>query len=173
MPSMTFKWGVTIKAPVERVFSYFREPENMWNYPGVKLTEVKVTPEGVGTTFRTEFPLVGLKHLGITGNVISKTIEFVPNKRLVVKSSSAMGAMFKFDGTWTWTFEPENGGTKLIVDYSELANWPVYVFDRLSEKRQNTEMNAWLAGVKATLETPPGLSGGGASRPISDEEPGG
>lgn len=154
MPSMTFKWDVTIKAPVERVFSYFREPENMWHYPDVKIAEVKVTPEGVGTTVRTEFPLPGLKHLGITGNVISKTIELVPNKRLVIRSSPSMGPLFRFDGTWTWTFEPASGGTQLTVDYTELANWPVYLFDRLSEKRQNAEMNAWLADAKAILETP-------------------
>lgn len=165
MPRMTFSWTVTINAPVEQVFNYLRDPENMWHYPDVKIAEVKVAPGGVGTTVRTEFPLPGLKYLGITGNVVSETIELVPDRRIVVKSTPSMGALFKFDGTWTWTFEPENRGTKLIVDYAELASWPVYVFDRLSEKRQNTEMNAWLADVKAVLEAPPGLSGNGATRP--------
>ena len=165
MRRLAFRWAVTINAPVEQVFSYLRDPENMWHYPDVEIAEVKVTPEGVGTTVRNVFPLPGLKHLGITGNVISETIEFIPNRRIVVKATPSMGRMFKFDGTWTWTFEPENGGTKLIVDYTELANWPVYAFDKLTEKRQTREMNVWLADVKAILETPSRLSGSGANHP--------
>lgn len=159
MPRLTFNWTVTINAPVEQVFGYLRDPENMWRYPDVEIAEVKVTPEGVGTTVRTVFPLPGLKHFGITGHVISETIELVPNRRIVVRSSPSMGPLFNFDGTWTWTFEPRNGGTKLVVDYAEVANWPVYIFDRLTGKRQNSEMNAWLAGVKTTLEAPSRLSG--------------
>ncbi len=165
MPRLAFRWAVTINVPVEQVFSYLRDPENMWHYPDVEIAEVKVTPEGVGTTVRNVFALPGLKYLGITGNVISETIEFVPNRRIVVKSSPSMGPMFKFDGTWTWTFEPGNGGTKLIVDYAEWANWLVYVFDRLTEKRQTRDMNVWLAGLKTTLEAPSRLSGSGANRP--------
>lgn len=61
------------------------------------------------------------------------------------------------------TFEPGNGGTKLIVEYAERANWFVYAFDRLTGKRQSREMNAWLAGVKTTLEAAPRLSGSGAA----------
>lgn len=75
------------------------------------------------------------------------------------------GRMFKFDGTWTWTFEPGNGGTKLIVEYEELANWAVYAFDRLTEKRADKEMNAYFADLKTTLEAASGLSGSGPSRP--------
>ena len=174
MPRLTFSWTVTINAPVEQVFSYMRDPENMFKFgsPDVEIADIKVTPEGVGTTVRTVFPLPGLKHLGITGNVVSETIEFVPNRRIVVKSIPSMGAMFKFDGTWTWTFEPENGGTKLTVEYAELANWPVYVFDRLTEKRQSSEMNVWLAGIKTTLEAPSRLSGSGATVRIKGEGPG-
>jgi uncharacterized protein YndB with AHSA1/START domain len=165
MPRLDFSWTVTINAPVEQVFSYLRDPENMWHMPGVEIADVKVTPEGVGTTVRNVFALPGLKHLGITGNVIIETIEFVPNRRIVTKPTPMMGRMIKFDGTWTWTFEPKNGGTKLTVDYTELANWLVYAFDKLTEKKQNKEMNVWLAGLKTTLEAPSRLSGSGADRP--------
>jgi uncharacterized protein YndB with AHSA1/START domain len=147
------------------VFSYLRDPKNMWHHPDIEIAEVKVTPEGVGTTVRNVFPLPGLKHLGITGNVINETIEFVPNRRIVVKTTPSMGRMTKFEGSWTWTFEPENGGTKLTVDYAELANWFVYTFDRLTEKRQSRETNVWLADLKTTLEAPSRLSGSAANRP--------
>lgn len=169
MPRLAFRWTVTINAPVEQVFSYLRDPENMWHDvehdPGVELSNVKVTPDGVGTTIQVAFPLPGLKHLGITGKVTNETIELVPNRRIVVKTTPSMGRMFKFDGTWTWTFEPDNGGTKLIVEYAELANWPVYAFDRLTEKRQDRETNVWLAAIKTALEAPSRLSGSGANRP--------
>ena len=105
-------------------------------------------------TGRNVFPLPGLKRLGSTGSVVNEIIEVVPNRRIVVKISPSMGRMVRFDGTWTWTFEPENGGTKLIVDYAERANWPVYVFDRLTEKLQArgfaAALAAWVeSGVQA------------------------
>ncbi len=165
MPRLAFSWTVTINAPVEQVFSYLRAPENMWHYPDVEIADVKVTPEGVGTTVRNVFALPGLKRLGITGNVINETIEFVPNRRIVQKATPLMGRMVKFDGTWTWTFEPEDGGTKLIVDYTESANWFVYAFDRLTGKKQDKEMNVWLADLKTILEAPASLSGSDANRP--------
>lgn len=165
MPRLALRWTVTINAPVEQVFSYLRDPENMWHSPDVGIADIKVTPEGVGTTVRNVFALPGLKHLGITGNVIAETVEFVPNRRIVVKATPSMGRMVKFDGTWTWTFEPVNSGTKLIVDYAELANWFVYAFDRLTGKKQDSEMNARLVGLKTTLETPSSLSGSGANSP--------
>ncbi len=159
MPRLAFSWTVTINAPVEQVFSYMRDPENTFRAQGggdphVEVTDIKVTPEGVGTTGRNVFSLPGLKRLGITGSVINEIIEVVPNRRIVVKISPSMGRMFKFDGTWTWTFEPGNGGTKLIVDYAEWANWPVYVFDKLTEKRQTRgfakALAAWVeSGIQA------------------------
>ena len=159
MPELAFSWTVTVNAPVEQVFSYLRDPENIFRAQGggdprIEISDIKVTPEGVGTTGRNVFPLPGLKRLGITANVINEIIEVVPNQRIVVKISPSMGRMFRFDGTWTWTFEPENGGTKLIVDYAERANWPVYVFDRLTEKLQTrgfaAALAAWIeSGVQA------------------------
>ncbi len=171
MPKMAFRWAVMINAPVEQVFSYLRDPSNLFHglaggNPDVEISVVKVTPEGVGTTARAEFSLLPwLKHLGITVKVISKITEVAPNRRIAVKSSLPTGRMFKFDGTWTWKFQPGNGGTELIVDYAEWAHWPVYVFDRLTEKLSNREMNAYFADLKTTLEASSRLSGSGASRP--------
>lgn len=159
MPSLTFRWIIGINAPVEQVFSYLRKPENMFRAEGggdprIGVCDVKVTPDGVGSTGRNVFPLPGLGRLGITGEVVNEIIEVVPNRRLVVKSSPSRGRVFKFNGTWTWTFEPENGATKLIVHYTEWANWPVYVLDRLTEKQQTRgfgkAVGAWVeSGLRA------------------------
>ena len=173
MPRLDFSWTVTINAPVEQVFSYLRDPNNLLHALGggnadFEFSDVKVTPEGVGTTGRVEVHLPGLKHLGPTGKVSIEITEVVPNRRIVVKSSMSKGRMFKFDGTWTWTFEPGNGGTKLIVAYTEWANRIVYAFDRLAEKLQNRQMNAYFADLKTTLESPSRLSGSGASHRSQD-----
>lgn len=159
MPRLAYNWTVTIKAPVEQVFSYMRDPGNTFRAQGggdphIEICDIEVTPEGVGTTGRNVFSLPGLKRLGIQGSVTNEIIEVVSNRRIVVRTSPTMGRMFKFEGTWTWTFEPENGGTKLIVDYSEWANWPVYVFDRLTEQLQTRgfgeALATWLeSGVQA------------------------
>ncbi len=158
MPRLAFGWTVTINAPVEQVFSFMQDPENIFRAEGggdphIEIADVKVTPEGVGTTGRNVFPLPGLTRLGITGSVINEIIEVVPNRRIVVKTSQPKG-MFKFDGTWTWTFEPGNGGTKLIVDGAVRDNWPVYIFDKLTEKAQTRgfakALAAWVeSGVHA------------------------
>ncbi len=170
MPRLAVRWSVMINAPVEQVFSYLRDPNNLFHglaggNPDLEFSDVKVTPEGVGTTACVEVHLPGLKHLGPTGKVSIEITEVVPNRRIVVKSFMSKGRLFKFDGTWTWTFEPGNGGTKLIVAYAEWANWFVYAFDRLTEKLQAKEMNAYFADLKTTLEAASRLSGSGANRP--------
>lgn len=38
------------------------------------------------------------------------------------------------------------------MEYAELANWFGYAFDRLTGKKQDRQMNAWLAEVKTTHE---------------------
>lgn len=159
MPRLTYHWTLPINAPVEQVFRFLRKPENMFRAEGggdprIEVCDLKVTPNGVGSTGRNVFPLPVLGRLGITGDVVNEIVEVVPNRRLVVKSSSSTGRILKFDGTWRWTFEPENGGTNLVVDYTEWANWPVYVLDRLTEKQQTRgfgkAVGAWVeSGVRA------------------------
>ena len=164
MPRMAFRWAVMINAPVERVFSYMRDPKNLFHgmaagNPDFEFSDVKVTPEGVGTTARVEVHLPGLKNLGPTAKVNIEITEVVPSRRIAVKSFIPAGRIFKFDGTWTWKFEPGNGGTNLVLEYEELASWGVYVFDRLTAKLQSKEMNTYFAGLKTTLEATSKLAG--------------
>ncbi|MFZ0529223.1 MAG: methyltransferase domain-containing protein, partial [Propionicimonas sp.] len=93
-----FTRTITVDAPVEKVFAITRDPE-LWMgaFPGrIEISDVKVTPEGVGTTFRfTE------KTFGMTSTGTHEYLEYVPDRRLVTKSSR--GPVF------TWTFERVDG----------------------------------------------------------------
>ena len=54
---------------------------------------------------------------------------------------------------WTWTFEPEDGGTRLNVGVIE-QNPPRWqrAMDRLTEKSFNTQVRDRLARMKAMVE---------------------
>jgi uncharacterized protein YndB with AHSA1/START domain len=151
MKQLTFSWTVTVHAPVEQIFSFMQDRDNAFRAlgcgdPQVQVCDVVVKPGGLGTTGRNVFPVPGLKRLGTHGSVTNEIIEVDPNRRIVVRTTSSMGRLFKFEGTWAWTFEPENGETKLIVNYSESASWPVYVLDRVTAKRQTREFGEAIAG---------------------------
>jgi len=78
----------------------------------------------------------------------STITEYVPDTKVVHKSKGGIAS------TWTWTFEPENGGTKvnLTVEYTI----PVPVLGKFAERlvlRQNErEADLGMASLKARLE---------------------
>ncbi len=138
-----FTRTVTIDAPVEKVFANTKDPE-LWMgaFPGrIEISDVKTTPEGVGTTFRfTETTF------GMTSTGTHEYLEYVPDRRLVTKSSK--GPVF------TWTFEPVDGATTLRLHVVETG---------LSRAETTIEsvfrtffeglMDTWLANLKAVLES--------------------
>lgn len=106
-------WTIGINAPVEQVFSYLRKPENMVRAQGggdtrIEICDVKVTPDAVGSTGRSVFPSPGSVVSGSPGRWPTRSSRLF--RTGVMKSSPSRGRVFKFTGTWTWTFEPENGG---------------------------------------------------------------
>lgn len=134
---------ITINAPVEKVFAYVEDPmSNPEWLPGV--VEVKdVTGQGVGSHFRWVYKMVGMRLEGE-----STTTEYVSNRRIVTQSKG--GAV----STWTWTFEPHDGGTKLnlVVEYTI----PVPVLGKLAEalvlKQNEREAGLAMANIKARME---------------------
>src|SRR5665811_788673 len=65
------------------------------------LGDVKVTPEGVGTTYKWTGREFGIK---VMSGVMTRE-EYVVNERIVDRSSTGP--------IWTWTFEPDGAGTTL------------------------------------------------------------
>ena len=136
---------ITIKAPVEKVFSYISEPTSLPEiWPSlVEIKDVKPLPNG-GHSNRWVYKMAGVRLEGS-----SEDIEFTPNQRLVSKTKG--GA----DSTQTWIFEPEGDGTKVTfrVEYTV----PIPVLGKLAEaiivKMNDREGDLLLANLKARMET--------------------
>jgi len=135
--------SIIINAPVEKVFAYIEDPMNQLEWLP-SLMEVKdVTGQGVGTHFRWTYKMAGLRFEGE-----STLTEHVPHERLVAQSKGGIVS------TFTWTFEPHDGGTKLnlVVEYTV----PVPVLGKLAEalvlKQNEREADLAMANIKARLE---------------------
>jgi uncharacterized protein YndB with AHSA1/START domain len=140
MAKFTQTLGVSIAAPVEKVFAYLRDPLNAWGgYPKAAITEVKIAPEGLGTANRFR-----VTYLGITEKGTHEYTEFIPNRHIGVKSS--LGPFF------AWTFEPQEGGTRLTLHVEEEGNWALMAFDSLLEKRMRRNFETMLDAIKTAVE---------------------
>lgn len=86
------EWAVhvpLVDAPLEDVLAHLKDPAQSWGDMATKVHNVKLTPEGVDTTFEWESKMFGFH---VTG--INEFTEFVPNQRLVVTASK--GFVFSF-----------------------------------------------------------------------------
>ena len=86
---------------------------------------------------------------GIRLEGTSEDIEYVANQRVVSKTKDG------FESTWTWTFRPEAGGTKLTLEIEYTV--PIPVLGKLAEafivKANERETNSVLANLKDRMET--------------------
>jgi len=136
--------SITIKAPVEKVFSYLCDPMNQLEWLP-SMTDVRdITGEGVGQKFGWTYKMMGVSFKGET-----EVVESVGSERRVIKSTGGI------QSTWTWTTKSENGNTlvNLTVEYTI----PVPVLGKVAERmvlRQN-EREAALAmtNIKERLES--------------------
>jgi uncharacterized protein YndB with AHSA1/START domain len=138
------KKTIKIDAPVEEVFGYVEEPANVPEYwPSViEVKDVEPLPNG-GTKYRWVYKMAGVRFEGS-----SEAMEYVPNQRTVTDNKGGV------PGTITWTYEPEDGGTKVTFEAEYTVNVPL--LRRLAEsflvKVNEQEAEAVLANVKAKME---------------------
>jgi uncharacterized protein YndB with AHSA1/START domain len=108
MTTTTHKRTVHIDAAVQTVFDYVKDPRHFLNaMPGSDpthsaITDVTLTPEGVGTTYGWKGGMFGFHIHGVMTRE-----EYVPNERIVDRSSTGP--------VWTFTFEPDPTGTTLSL----------------------------------------------------------
>ena len=135
--------SMLIKAPVEKVFAYVSDPANEMEWlPGI--TDIRdITGQGVGKRYGFTYKLFGLPLKGQ-----SEVVELVPNQRYVTKSTGGI------QSTFTWTFKPEAGGTRLSVVVEYTIPVPVLgkVGERLALGQVEREADMAAANIKARME---------------------
>lgn len=146
---MAFVRSVHIDAPVAKVFNFFRDPRNWQEFavPGLQYKNVIITRDGVGTTYEWVAKVAGVPIAGF--NVFT---EFVPDERITDRSSRA------FEGTWTYTFEPEGSGTRLTYENCPASFWRIAplrsLLDRATAKTHEPVMARMQGRLAETDQSP-------------------
>ena len=139
----TIKNSINISAPDEKVFAYLADPMNTPEWM-VGMMEVKdVTGSGVGQHYHWKYKMAGVPLHGE-----STVTELVPNKRRVVESKGGITSTFSF------TFAPHEGGTKLDMDVDYTIPVPVLgkLAEKLVHKRNQRESHMAMENIKEKLE---------------------
>lgn len=146
MTTTKHKKSVHVDAPVEKVFDYVKDPAHFYAaMPAGKheknvLGNVKVAPEGVGTTYEWTAREFGIKVSGVMTRD-----EYVVNERIVDRSSTGP--------IWTWTFEPDGAGTTLTLAYEYSTRIPLV--DKVVDKiawNADEYLETMLAVYKEAVE---------------------
>ena len=148
---------IWIDASVHDVFEYCRDPRHLFEgWPELEVTDVAMTPEGVGT----QAHIVGRFVKGMVIEQIDREYtEFVPDERIVSKAHAqvrfagrtrdvAHGPMF------TWLFEPDGAKTKLtFVVLEEDLSWWQQVLESVDAVLMGRKMHGMLATIKSGVES--------------------
>jgi uncharacterized protein YndB with AHSA1/START domain len=140
----TLTRSITIAAPIDAVFDYALDIRQLWDWKDVALTDVDIKPDGVGTSARLYTHVLGFH---VEGGV--EYTEVIPGQRIV-----AQVHFFAEKPTWTFTFEPAAGGTKVTAQ----GEWNVKVpvagkrIERMMVKEHEPYVEATLAHLKAQVE---------------------
>jgi ligand-binding SRPBCC domain-containing protein len=140
---MAYRQNIHVEAPVEKVFNFFKDPNN-WREAepeGVVFKDVSVTQEGLGTHY-----IWTAKIAGFTIEGFDVFTEFIPNQRITDMSSSSL------EGTWTYAFQPEGSGTKLTVENRVRSFWRIPPLEILLDWVTAKTHNPRFARLKARLE---------------------
>lgn len=139
--------SITINAPVEEVFDHALDVRNLWSFPDepLRLVDVDIKPEGVGTSAHIWTHMFGFF---MEGGL--EYTEVVRPERIVIEVGFTME-----HPTWTFTFEPVAGGTKLTGTGEWHVSAPLVgkVYERMEVKEHAPMLETMLANVKAALET--------------------
>ena len=147
MTTTTHKRTVHIDAAVQAVFDYVKDPRHFLNaMPGSDpthnaVTDVTLTPEGVGSTYAWKSGTFGFHIHGVMTRE-----EYIPNERIVDRSSTGP--------VWTFTFEPDPAGTTLSLAFEWSTKVPLMdkAVDRVFWKGDR-DLDVMLANLKKGIET--------------------
>jgi uncharacterized protein YndB with AHSA1/START domain len=136
--------SITVSAPPEKVFDYALDPRELWSMPDVALADVTTRPGGVGTSARIWSHFLGFH---IEGGLEYK--EVTRPEQIVIEVDFLME-----HPTWTFTFEPEDGGTKVTAQGEWHVKTPAVGgrFERRMVKEHEPSLETMLASLKRDLE---------------------
>lgn len=140
-----FQRRITIEAPPHIVFDYWKNPANWLEvWPGlIDVSDVALTADGVGTTYRWVSKIAGRHFRGH-----SEFVECIPDRRIVAASHGGLEAVF------IWTFEPDGNRTRMTASVNYLV--PDSLVGKLTEpfihKVNEYEVEVTLANLMARLE---------------------
>lgn len=157
MTDFTRSFEIQIDASVHDVFGYCRDPHHLFEgWPELEVTDVVMTPEGVGTTAH----IVGRFAKGLMVEQIEREYtEFVPDERIVSKAHGKVrfaGRTKEFANgpIFTWLFEAEDGDTKLtFVVLEEDLGWWENLLESISAVVMAKNMHSMLAAIKTGVES--------------------
>ncbi len=111
MTPTTFTRSTEIEAPVHEVFAFVADPSALFSaWPmAVSVTDVRLTHEGVGTTYHWS----GGSEWGVSVHGTMTREVHVPDEGIVERSTSG--------SVWVWTFRREGTGTRLTVEIDHTA----------------------------------------------------
>lgn len=156
MTDFTRRYEITVDAPVHDVFDYCRDPHHLFEgWPELDVTDVVLTPEGVGTKAH----IVGRFVKGTMVEQIEREYtEFVPDERIV----STAHAKVHFVGrtkdvahgpVFTWLFEATDEGTRLtFVVLEEDLGWWQNLLESISAAAMAKKMHGMLEAIKTGVE---------------------
>ena len=137
--------SIHIGAPVEKVFDYVKDPKNQWEAYELadksSIVEQEVAPDmGEGSTWGWQGRMLFIPlHATLT------RLEYVPNERIVDRSST--------DVVWSYTFDPDDEGTTLTMEVEVSSKVPF--LDKIEDKlawHGDKDLDTWLGNFKRTLE---------------------
>lgn len=136
--------SLVINAPVERVFAFMANPENLPEiWPGLQeVRNVQPLPNG-GFSYDWTYKMAGMRFEGR-----AEWTEFITNQRIVDKNESSIPS------TFIWTYQATDGGTRVSVNVDYTI--PSAVLGKLAEpiihKMNEHEAETLLANLKARME---------------------
>lgn len=140
----TLTRSVTVDAPLHEVFDYALDITKLWQVKDVALANVDLKPAGTGTSARMYTHILALH---IEGGL--EYTEVVPDKRIVVQVRFLVE-----NPTWTFTFKPVGGRTKVTA----VGEWttPIPVvgarIDAMMAREHATMLEELLATMRGQVE---------------------
>jgi len=148
MNTKTIVRDIRVEAPVERVFDFLLDPNNLPEiWPNViEVKTVKKSKDNEGFNFNWTYKMSGLPFEGKC-----ETIEHIPYERLVFKSNKGL------DSTITWRFQPAGRETHVTLRFEYQV--PSALLKRIKEEiviqENEHEVDALLQNLKSRLELQP------------------